>query len=141
MARRSLLAFPALLLAPPAHAHSYATGEVMIGHPWCLPSEGPSTKAMMPLGVTGNRPEALVDARTPAARAVRFITQVGAPPAPRWDILPRRPVAMRPDGPHLLLDGLVQPLKAKDRVMLTLIFERAGTKEVELWVESAPYSG
>lgn len=141
IARRTLLAAPTLLIAGPALAHSYTAGDVMIGHPWCLPSTGPTTRAMAPLGMRGAVGDALISASTPVASGVEFIATPGQPAVPRWEIAPRRPIAMRPDGPHLLLTGLTRPLRSGDRALLTLRFERAGARDVELWVESRAYGG
>ncbi|WP_439572709.1 copper chaperone PCu(A)C [Phreatobacter sp.] len=139
--RRLLLAAPLVLIAGRAEAHSYRFGELMIGHAWCEPSDGPTTRAMMPLAVTGNRGDTLTGASTPAAEAVELRPDPRGPAASRWEIAARRPVAMRPDGPHLLLTGLKRPLVRGDRVPLDLRFERSGMRQVELWVERAPYSG
>lgn len=139
--RRLLLAAPFVAVAGRSHAHSYRFGELMIGHAWCLPSDGPTTRAMMPLAVGGGQGEALVGASTPVAGAVELRPVGGGPAASRWEIAPRRPVAMRPDGPHLLLTGLKRPLVRGERLPLDLRFERAGMRQVELWVEQAPYSG
>lgn len=139
--RRTLLAAPALILTGPALAHSYTAGDVMIGHPWCLPSTGPTTRAMAPLGMRGAVADALVAASTPVASGVEFIPTSGQPAVARWEIAPRRPIAMRPDGPHLLLTGLNRSLRSGDRAHLTLRFERAGPRDVELWVESRAYGG
>jgi copper(I)-binding protein len=140
IARRSLLAAPALLVATQALAHSYRHGDLMIGHAWCLPSEGATTRAFMPLAVIQSQPDALIAARTEAAAAVEFRPVANGPAAPRWDIVPRRPIGMRADGPHLLLTGLTRPLKVRDRFPITLVFERNGATDVELWVERSPYS-
>lgn len=138
--RRLILALPAALAAGQALAHSYRHGQIMIGHAWCLPSEGPTTKAFMPLAVTQGRADALVAASTPVAEAVLFHPRADGPSAPRWEIVPRRPVGMRADGPHLLLTGLKRPLRSGERFPLTLSFEQEGAKEVEIWVERSPYS-
>jgi periplasmic copper chaperone A len=138
--RRSLLALPALIIARPARAHSYRFGDLMIGHAWCLPSREATTRAFMPLAAVAGQPDALVAASTPAAEAVVFHPVAGQPAAPRWEIVPRRPIGMRADGPHLLLTGLKRPLAVRDRFPLTLVFERNGAKQVEIWVERSPYS-
>ena len=140
VSRRLLLAAPAVLIATRAIAHSYRLGDLMIGHAWCLPSETSTTMAFMPLAVVEGRPDALVSASTPVAAGVEFRPAIDGPATARWDIVPRRPIGMRRDGPHLLLTGLRRPLKVRDRFPLTLAFERNGPKEVEVWVERAPYS-
>lgn len=138
--RRTILALPAMVAASSAVAHSYRAGDLMIGHAWCLPSEGAATKAFMPLAVAGGRGDILLRASTSAAEAVLFHPVAGQPAVGRWEIPPRRPIGMRADGPHLLLAGLRRRLVAGDRVPLTLVFERNGAKEVEVWVETAPYA-
>lgn len=138
--RRAFLALPAVLPAAVAQAHSYRQGELMIGHAWCLPSTGATTKAFMPLAVSGARGDALLRATTPVAGAVAFHPVAGQPAAARWEIAPRRPVGMRADGPHLMLTGLKRPLAVRDRFPLTLVFEHNGAKDIEIWVESSPYS-
>ena len=45
-------------------------------------------------------------------------------------------VTLRPRGYHLLMQGLKAPLAKGQRVPVTLTFERAGTRQVELIVES-----
>lgn len=140
ISRRTILALPAALAAGEAFAHSYRHGDLMIGHAWCLPSEAATTRAFMPLAVVQGRPDALTGASSPVAAAVHFIPVAGQPPADRWDIVPRRPIGMRADGPHIVLTGLKRPLRVRDRFPLTLVFERNGPKEVEVWVERSPYS-
>ena len=140
MKRRLFIAAPALLVAGHALAHSYRVGDLMIGHAWCLPSDATSTKAFMPLAVVEGRPDALIAASTPAAAKVEFRPVANGPATGRWDIVPRRPIGMRQDGPHLLLTGLTRPLKIRERFPLTLTFERNGSKEVEVWVERSPYA-
>ncbi|MDP2800709.1 MAG: copper chaperone PCu(A)C [Phreatobacter sp.] len=140
VSRRILLALPAAFAAGEAAAHSYRHGDLMIGHAWCLPSEGPTTRAFMPLAVVQGQPDALTGASTPVAEAVQFVPVAGQPPTARWDIIPRRPIGMRADGPHVMLTGLKRPLRVRERFALTLVFERNGPKEVEIWVERSPYS-
>lgn len=140
LSRRSLIALPAAFAAGPALAHSYRHRDIMIGHIWCLPSEGQTTRAFVPLAVVQDRAEALVGATTSVAEAVVFHPVANGPAAARWEIVPRRPIGMRTDGPHMLLTGLRRPLRVRDRFPLTLVFERNGAREVEVWVERAPYS-
>lgn len=140
LTRRTFIALPAACAAGPVLAHSYRHRDIMIGHAWCLPAEASSTRAFMPLAVVQDRPDALVGATTPVAEAVEFRPVAAGPAVARWDLVPRRPIGMRTDGPHLLLTGLRRPLRIRDKFPLTLVFERNGAKEVEVWVERAPYS-
>lgn len=42
---------------------------------------------------------------------------------------------LRLDGPHIVLSGLKKPLRAYDSFALTLVFEKAGTVNVQVSVE------
>ncbi|MBV8394448.1 MAG: copper chaperone PCu(A)C, partial [Alphaproteobacteria bacterium] len=46
------------------------------------------------------------------------------------------PIELKPRGYHLLLEGLKAPLVKGQKVPVTLTFEKAGTREVELTVEA-----
>ena len=49
---------------------------------------------------------------------------------------PSVPVSLRPDGIHLMVFGLKQPLKEGKMLPLTLQFEKAGTAKVDVMIES-----
>ena len=58
---------------------------------------------------------------------------------PVLDISGNTTVPMRhntPDGYHLMLFDIKAPLKDGDRFPITLTFERAGTREVKVWVQT-----
>jgi periplasmic copper chaperone A len=46
--------------------------------------------------------------------------------------VPSGTTTFEPGGRHVMLDGLVRPLRPGDRVALTLRFERAGTRTVDV---------
>jgi periplasmic copper chaperone A len=46
------------------------------------------------------------------------------------DVPANQPVTLKPDGLHIWLAGLKQPLKAGESFPLTLNFEKAGEREV-----------
>jgi periplasmic copper chaperone A len=46
--------------------------------------------------------------------------------------VPRGSTVFEPGGHHVMLDGLVRPLRPGDRVELTLRFDRAGTRTVDV---------
>ncbi len=49
--------------------------------------------------------------------------------------MPGGRLELRPDGYHLMLLDLKQPLKAGERFPMTLTFEHAGTIQISVWVE------
>jgi copper(I)-binding protein len=84
----------------------------------------------------------LVAASSPAARAVELhqmamdggVMKMRAIPA--IDIPAGGRVELKPGGYHVMLVDLKQPLKAGDRVPMTLTFERAGTLDIVVPVEA-----
>lgn len=76
----------------------------------------------------------LVGATSPAADRVvlvgadgSFVDVIDVPAVP-----PGEPLDLTADGPHVLLRGLAEPLRAGDRVVVTLTFERAGTVRADI---------
>ena len=53
-------------------------------------------------------------------------------------LAPNAPIALRPGGTYLEVVGLKKPLADKDRLPLTLKFEKAGSIDVEVMV-GAPH--
>ncbi|MEI2432183.1 copper chaperone PCu(A)C [Lysobacter yananisis] len=144
--RHSLLFAAALLCAPIAFAQTgaaSATGaQVAIDAPWVratVPRQ-PATGAFMRL--TAARDLRLVGARSPAAEHVEVhemamqgqmmrMRQVASLDLPKG-----RAVALAPGGYHLMLIGLQRPLRAGEKVALTLLFEDADGKRSEQQVQA-----
>lgn len=149
MKRRHLAALLAALLtgaALPASAHDAKLGALRIDHPYALPSAAGASTGMAylrSLGNTGDQPDRLVGASTPAAGAVeihhsmrdaRKVLHMHAVDA--VELPPRTTLQLRHGGDyHLVLVDLKAPLKTGDRFPLTLRFEKAGTREVTVWVQ------
>lgn len=143
--RRGWLATLALL-AMPALAHDFRAGDIVIDHPYAVPSPAGSPNGAMYLRAlrnTGAQADQLIGASTPAAAAVEIhhmqlddqnvmrMRAVAALPIP-----PGSEVALRHGGPwHLMLLSLKQPLKVGDRFPVTLRFARGGEKQVQVWVQ------
>ena len=141
MLRRALIATAALIaLAGPALAHSFAAGQVKIGHPWALPATGAEGSAFVSLLNSGKDADRLTGASTPvAAKVVIHDLAQGKPtPVDGIDVLPKKPVAMRPTARELRLEGLTRPLKLGDKFPLTLTFAKGGSVTVEVFVEEGP---
>jgi hypothetical protein len=139
-------------LAFPVAAHDFKAGDLRIDHPYATPSRpGMSTGSVYFRGIrnTGSAPDRLLSASTPVAESVEIhrmqmvsgaqgdVMQMRAVPA--LEIAPGATVVMKhgtPDGHHLMLVGLKAPLKDGDRFPVTLTFEKAGTREVKVWVQT-----
>ena len=133
--------------APAALAHGFRAGDIAIGHPFATPSlPGTSNGAayFASLENTGAAPDRLVRATTPAAARVELHTMnVDAQGVMRMReidgiaLAPKEKIQMRPgSGMHLMLMGLKEPLKAGASFPMTLQFERAGSVEVSVKVET-----
>lgn len=134
--RRTLLALP--FAVSTAYAHSYKSKGIAIGHAWALPAaQSIDGQAFMPLLNEGSEPDALIAARCDLCAAVelRRNARYDDPPEARFDLLPGKPLAMRPTARHLRLMGLHQPLAEGNRFPLILDFEMTGEIEVEVFVE------
>ena len=142
MNRRTLLLVPlALSLAPlgasRAGAHSYKLGAIEIGHPWAEPPTGDIAAVFMALANTGDKPDRLMGASTPIADTVLF-QEYGNRPVAAFDLRPKVPVALRPGGRRIVLQGVKQKLAVDDAFPLTLRFAAAGSITVLVQVERGP---
>jgi periplasmic copper chaperone A len=118
---------------------------IEIGRPWARIQDPASGMAggYCTFVNKGGEPDRLVSASSPIARAIEIhgIKVVGAGIAMRpLDGGLRLPadttITMKPRGYHLLLRELKAPLKKGEQVTVTLTFEKAGERKVELVVEA-----
>ncbi len=136
------------LHATGALAHDFKAGALRIDHPYATPSRpGLTTGAVYFRGIrnTGRADDKLLSASTPVAASVEIhrmqmqgdVMQMRAVPA--LEIPAGATVDFKhsqPNGYHLMLLDLKAPLKDGDRFPLTLNFEKAGTHEVKVWVQT-----
>ncbi|MBX9715353.1 MAG: copper chaperone PCu(A)C [Burkholderiaceae bacterium] len=123
-------------------AHSYKLGEIDIGHPYARPTrEGQTVGGGYLKLANKGAADRLVSASSPAAGAVEIHTM-----SMEGDVMKMRQVdaielatgqtvELKPGGYHLMLMGLKAPLKAGDKLPLTLKFEKAGEVVVTINVE------
>jgi copper(I)-binding protein len=132
---------------PPAAAHDFKLGPLRIDHPYATPTPaGAANSAAYLRGIrnTGEQPDRLVGASTPVARSVEIHRSViDAQNVMRMRAVdgialpPKAEVQLRHGGEHhLMLIDLKQPLKDGDRFPMTLRFEKAGEREVMVWVQT-----
>lgn len=140
-----------LAIASLAHARDYELGDIGIAHPYSVPTPPGATIGAGYVGELSNHGAAddrLVAIRSPAVDRVEVHTMamdgnvMRMRQVPELVIPAKGRVAMAPgNGYHLMLVGIRQPLKAGDRIPLTLTFARAGTVEVELLVQERGAAG
>ena len=143
--------FPILLFLFPALA------QVVVEPGWVrlVPPVVPDTAAYLTLVNRGRTPLRLVGAETPVASRVSLHRDhqehnhqqhnhqghkgghavLGMRPVPYVEVPPGGKVAFRPGGYHLMLEGLKRPLKAGEKVELTLLFQGGLKVKVVLPVE------
>ncbi len=133
----------ALVLATlTATAHSFTLGEIDIGHPYARPTRDGQLVSGGYLKLTNKGPaDRLLSASSPVAGAteIHSMTMDGNVMKMRQvdaiELASGQTVELKPGGYHLMLMGLKAPLKAGDKVPLTLKFEKAGEVVVTINVE------
>jgi periplasmic copper chaperone A len=122
-----------------AWGHSYAQGDIAIGHAWALPTTLSEAQVFMPLLNRGKATDALVAARSSVCRLIelRRNNRYDDPPEVEFLLEPGKPLPMRPASRHLRLIGLAQPLVEGAAFETVLDFRDAG--EIAIHVEVSPH--
>jgi periplasmic copper chaperone A len=137
----SLLAV--LLIASPALARDYKLGALQIRDAWAraTPPTAPSGGGFLSITNTGTTPDRLISAKSPAADMVQVHEMKMDGNVMRMrevekglEIAPGATVTLAPGGLHLMMMGLKAPFKKDEKVPVTLVFEKAGSIDVELAV-------
>lgn len=138
------LAFAAALAALPAAAHEVRTDSLVIDHPHTFETAATamSGHGYMTITNTGDRPDRLIAVRadfpnvTLRGKATDADGRAGSVRVDGIEIAPGATIEMEPGGPSVTFLGLAgDPFEVGERILATLIFERAGEVEVEFWVE------
>jgi periplasmic copper chaperone A len=133
------------LLPALASAHDYKLGALEIGHPWARATAptAPAGAGFLTIKNTGTAPDRLVSVSSPAAGMIQIheMKMDGGVMRMRelehgLEIPPGGTVTLAPGGFHLMMMNLKSPLKEGTRVPVTLVFEKAGSIDVDLAVES-----
>jgi periplasmic copper chaperone A len=134
----------ALLTASAASAQvvpgSYRSGDILVEAPWSRASPGGAKVASGYMRITnlGDLPDRLIGGSATVAGGfeVHLSTIVDGiarmePVTDGLEIKPGETVELRPGGAHGMLVDLRRPLKEGESVKGTLIFDKAGTVEIE----------
>jgi copper(I)-binding protein len=140
-----ILVFAALALLPvSASAHDYRIGLLHIDHPWAIATPNGAKVGAGYLKITneGTEPDRLVALTSPAARKVTLHGSVKQGDVVKMrtlekgiEIKPGETVELKPDGSHIMFEGLRAPLLEAGRVQGTLVFEKAGSIDVDYAIE------
>ena len=148
--KSSTLALAALcLVAGGAAAHDYTLKSLSIDHAFAraTPPGAKSGGAFFVVTNAGAAPDKLVRAASPIAGSVELhqmamdggVMRMRA--LPSMDVPPGGRLELQPGGYHVMMLDLKQPLKAGDKVPLTLTFERAGNIDIAVEVEAMGATG
>ncbi|MBL0900373.1 MAG: copper chaperone PCu(A)C [Reyranella sp.] len=145
IARRNLLAAALVLAALPAAAHDYKLGTLEIATPWTR-ATAPTARSgggFMTIINKGTTADRLVAARSNASAKVEIheMKMDGSVMRMReleqgLEIPPGATVTLKPGGFHIMFMELKAPFAVNGKVPLTLVFEKAGSIDVEMKVEA-----
>jgi copper(I)-binding protein len=135
----------AALLAPPAWAQDYKLGSLEITQPWTR-ATAPTARAgggYVTITNKGTTADRLIAARSAASAKVEIheMKMDGSVMRMRelekgLEIPPGATVALKPGGFHIMFMELKAPFAVNGKVPITLVFEKAGSIDVEMSVEA-----
>lgn len=115
-------------------------GELAVGNAWARATPGKSETGAAYVTILSPTPDRLVAAATPAAAKAELHTMemsgavMKMRPVAGVDIPAGKTVTLAPGGVHIMLMGLAKPLQAGQSFPLTLTFEKAGARTVDVEV-------
>ena len=145
LARRLFLTAAVSLIALPAAAQDYKLGSLEITTPWTR-ATAPTARSgggFMTITNKGTTADRLISARSTASDKVEIheMQMDGSVMRMRelakgLDIPPGATVLLKPGSYHIMFMELKAPLAKDAKVPLTLVFEKAGSIDVQLNVEA-----
>jgi len=142
---RLTLAALVAVLALPASALDYKLGAIEIVQPWtrATPPTAESGGGYLVVKNTGTTPDRLIAVKSPAAAKVEIHEMKMDGNIMRMrevekgiEVPPGATVELKPGGFHVMFMGLKAPFAKDAKVPLTLVFEKAGSIDVELMVQA-----
>lgn len=143
--RRLILAAAVSVLALPAMAQDYKIGSLEITTPWtrATPPSARTGGGFMTITNKGTTADRLVSARSNASDKVEIheVQMDGSVMRMRelakgLEIAPGATVMLKPGGYHIMFMELKAPIAKDAKVPLTLVFEKAGSVDVQLNAEA-----
>jgi copper(I)-binding protein len=139
--RRWLLAAALATFALPAAAHDYKLGTLEIGNPWtrATPPSAQSGGGFLTITNKGTTPDRLTAVRSAASTTVEIHEMKMDGNVMRMrelekgvEIAPGATVELKPGGYHIMFMNLKAPFTKDGKIPATLVFEKAGSIDVEL---------
>ncbi len=125
-----------------ASAVSAQTGQLEVDNAWARATPGKSAIGAAYVTIHSPTADKLVAASTPVAKKAELHTMsmsgmvMKMRPVASIDIPAGQAVTLQPGGFHIMLVGLAKPLKTGQTFPLTLTFEKAGSRTVNVAVET-----
>ena len=132
MLSKALVFAACLLISGAATAQS---GQIEIKDPWARATVGKPDNGAVYLTIVSPTADRLVSASSPVANKTDLMTMEGGASMKMSylkaiDIPANKPVNLKPDGLHVWLAGLKQPLNTGETFPVTLTFEKAGRLDI-----------
>ncbi len=122
-----------------------AGGGIILKDPFtrATPTGADTGGAFVTITNDGRDADRLVSASSPAAKSVELHETVDdngvmkMEPRPEgWEIPAGGTLELKPGGKHIMLIGLTAPLEAGKKIQMTLNFEKAGAKTIDVPVQA-----
>ena len=139
--RLALAAFATAVVLAPAWARDYKLGSLEIIQPWtrATPATAQSAGGFLTITNKGTTPDRLVTVRSPVSAKVEVheVRMENNVMKMReldkgLEIAPGATVMLKPGGFHIMFMGLKAPVAKDSQVPVTLVFEKAGSIDIEL---------
>jgi hypothetical protein len=125
-----------------AEAHEYQVGDIEIVHPVARPTMGAAANTAVYFTIkNGGEADVLIDASGPEADKIEVHESVMEDGVMKMqhlagglEVPAMGEVQLMPGGYHVMLIGVAEPLHVGDMFPLTLVFQNAGSLEVEVKV-------
>lgn len=134
-----------LVCSGSASAHDFRIGDIKIGHPWtrATPAGAKVAGGYVAIENTGAKPDRLIGGTLEASAKVELHEMSVTDGIMRMRELPTGiavpaggRVEMKPGGYHIMFLDLRHPLKQGEKIAGTLVFESAGSVNVEFQVDA-----
>jgi copper(I)-binding protein len=145
MKKLGVLVAGAIVLSSTAHAYDYKVGALEIDRPWsrAVPKGSTVAAGYLTITNTGTEPDRLISGSTPVAGKFEVhemsVDNKGVMrmrPVPAGVMIkPGETVELKPQSFHIMMTGLKQPIEKGKPFKASLMFEKAGTVEVDFAVE------
>jgi len=145
MQKLGIFAAVVIMLSSAAHAYDYKVGAIEIDRPWsrAVPKGASVAAGYVTIRNTGSEPDRLVSGSTPVAGKFEIHEMsmdngiMRMRPVPDGVVInPGETVEFKPQSFHIMMMGLKQPIVKGKAFKGALVFEKAGSVDVDFTVEA-----